>query len=156
MAQTELADDLFEQHRDKEAAAVERPAAEGLARVVGDRHPWTLAAWGTYGIAACRSGEEEGLGVLQRVRHTRAELYGDNDWHTLSTEVAIGSCMVALRQYAAAEPLLLQAAVRLETVRGPSFHRTQAAYQALHELYAQTQRMQDAERWQTKILPDFR
>jgi tetratricopeptide (TPR) repeat protein len=156
MAQTELADDLFEQHRDREAAAVERPAAEGLARVVGDRHPWTLAAWGTYGVAACRSGDEDGLTVLQGVKHTRTELYGEDDWHTLSTEVAIGTCMVALRQYAAAEPLLLQAAAALETVRGPSFHRTQAAYQALHELYAQTQRTQDAERWQTKILPGFR
>jgi len=156
MAQTELADDLFEQHRDKEAAAVERPAAEGLARVVGARHPWTLAAWGTYGIAACRSGEEAGLTVLQGVRRTRTELYGDNDWHTLSTEVAIGTCMVSLRQYAAAEPLLLQAAARLETVRGPGFHRTQAAYQALQELYTQTQRTEEAERWKAKILPDFR
>jgi hypothetical protein len=64
--------------------------------------------------------------------------------------------MVSLRQYAAAEPLLLQAAARLETVRGPGFHRTQAAYQALQELYAQTQRTEEAERWKAKILPDFR
>lgn len=156
IAQTELADDLFEQHRDEEAAAVERPAAEGLARVVGDRHPWTLAAWGTYGIAACRSGQEEGLVVLQRVKQARAQLYGDNDWHTLSTEVAIGTCMVTLHHYAAAEPLLLQAAAGLETVRGTSFHRTQAAYQALHDLYAGMQRTEDADRWQTKILPAFR
>jgi hypothetical protein len=44
----------------------------------------------------------------------------------------------------------------LETVRGASFHRTQAAYQALHDLYAGMLRNADADRWQAKILPAFR
>jgi serine/threonine-protein kinase len=156
IAQTELADDLFEQHRDAEAAAVERPAADGLSRVLGERNYWTLAARGTYGIAACRSGQEGGLAVLQQVKQVRAQMFGENDWHTLSTEVAIGTCMVTLHRYALAEPLLLQAAAGLETVRGPSFHRTQAAYQALRDLYTGMQLTEEADRWQSKILPAFR
>jgi eukaryotic-like serine/threonine-protein kinase len=153
IAQTELADDLFEQHRDAEAAAIEGPTAEGLSRVVGAEHPWTLLAWATYGIAACRSGNDEGLTVLQRVVKVRARLYGEQDWHTLSTQVAIGTCMVSLHRYKDAEQVLLPAAAGLETARGASFHRTQAAYQALSDLYAGMQRPADVLVWQSKLLP---
>jgi len=154
IAQYELADDLFEQHRDAEATAVLLPTAESLDRTLGPDNPWTLAAWGEYGNAACRSGQGAlGLPALRRVEQTRMKTYGVNDWHTLSTGVSIGGCLVTLHRYADAEPLLLQKAAALEKERGAGFHRTQAAFQSLADLYVATGRDAEAARWKSRLLP---
>ena len=153
MTQMELADDLWEQHRDREASEVARQAAEGLERSVGAQHAWTLGAWGTYGASACRAEHSsQGLAALQHVEQSRLTLYGADDWHTISTRVAIGTCLSEMQRYADAEPLLLQAAADMERVRGPHFHRTQAAYQALRDLYAAEGRAEEASRWSQRIL----
>jgi serine/threonine-protein kinase len=153
MTQLELADDLWEQHRNSEAAEVAQRAAEVLERSVGPQHPWTLGAWGTYGASACRTDRaSDGLAALKRVEQARIIVHGADEWHTISTRLAIGVCLLDMHRYADAEPLLLQAAAELERVRGVSFHRTQAAYQALHDLYAATGRPDEASRWGQKII----
>jgi tetratricopeptide (TPR) repeat protein len=152
-ARTQLADDLYEQHRDAEAATLEHPTAQTLDRVAGPTHPWTLYAWALYGITACRSGQSDGLDALQHVADARVQLYGAADWHTLSTGVSIGICLVQMKRYADAEPGLLRAARGLEADRGPGFLRTQAAFQALHDLYAGLGNGAEAARWGAKLRP---
>jgi len=154
VAQYGLADNLYEQHRYSESAATALPAAQGLTRVAGEEHPYTIAAWGTYGLSACLNGEgETGLAALHRVESARRTSLGAEDWHTLSTQVSIGMCLVSMRRETEAEPTLLRAVAGLESARGANFHRTQAGYQTLRELYTQTGRTAEASRWQAKILP---
>ena len=150
----ELADCLAEQHRYLEAARLCRPAAEGLERGLGFEHAVTLFAWNTYSTAACQTDQAaDGLAALRRVEAARMKLYGPADWHSASTRVAIGTCLVALGRNEEALSTLLQAVRELEAARGPSFHRTQAAYQALGDLYARLGRAEERARWAAKILP---
>jgi hypothetical protein len=70
--------------------------------------------------------------------------------------VRIGTCLVALRRYAEAEPVLLNAVASLESERGAKYENTQAGYQALHDLYAGSGRMDEAGKWQAKLLASSR
>jgi len=154
IAQQGLADDLFELHRYSEAAAVALPAAQGLTRAVGEDHPFTMAAWSMYGISACFDGQgETGLAALTRAEALRRAHYGADNWRTYSTQLNMGTCLVAMKRDAEAEPLLLRAVAGLESTRGASFHRTQAGYLALRDLYARMGRTAESNQWQVKILP---
>jgi eukaryotic-like serine/threonine-protein kinase len=128
IAGVELADDLLEQHRDKEAADAALTAAQALDRVSGPDNPYTLYAWSTFGNGACRSGRADaGLEALRRVEAGRTKAAGPGNWRTLGTSADVGACLVLLKRYAEAEPILLKAAKGLEDVRGPTFYRTQRA-----------------------------
>jgi tetratricopeptide (TPR) repeat protein len=153
LAEQGLADDLYELHRYSESAATALPAAQGLTRAVGENHPYTMAAWAMYGIAACLDGQgEAGLAALSRVEGLRRTLYGADNWRTFSTQLNIGTCLLVMRRDAEAEPMLLQAVAGLEGARGASFHRTQAGYQTLRDLYARTGRAAESTKWQAKII----
>jgi tetratricopeptide (TPR) repeat protein len=153
LAQEGLADDLYELHRYSEAAAIALPAAQGLTRGVGEDHPYTMTAWAMYGIAACLDGRgEEGFAALSRAERLRRAHYGADNWRTFSTQLYVGACLVAMHRDAEAEPMLLQAVAGLENSRGASFHRTQAGYQTLRDLYARTGRAAESTTWQAKII----
>jgi serine/threonine-protein kinase len=153
-AQQGLAHDLMSQGRYQEAADLAKPAAEGLVRTAGADDGWTLTAWGVYGISACLSGHsEEGLAAMRSVAAARARVRGADSWNVASTHVQIGTCLVALHRYSEAEPLLLRSAALLEKDRGVSFDRTQAAYKALAELYANSGKPEQAAEWRNKLAP---
>jgi eukaryotic-like serine/threonine-protein kinase len=153
-ARVELVDCLAEQGRDAEAAALGRPTAEALERVLGFEHPVTLYGWNVYATVACRTAQAgDGLAALQRVEAARQKLYGPADWHAASTRVGIGACLLTMGRLPEAEAPLLRAAGELEAARGADFHRTQAAYQALRELYARLGRAGEEERWAARIAP---
>jgi eukaryotic-like serine/threonine-protein kinase len=148
MAQQGLAHNLLAQQRYAEAAVVALPAAQGLSRLIGDENSWTEVAWGVYGLAACRSGQgEAGLAVLQRVAIARRKTFAESDWHIPSTNVQIGTCLVVLKRYAEAEPLLLDAKSKDKWAG-----RIEAAYEALRDLCAATGRPAEAAEWQSKII----
>ena len=148
-----LADDLTEQRRFAEAAAIAHPAAQALDQVAGVDHAWTLYGWYVYGVAACQSGQgEAGLAALHRTLDGREKQYGPTDWRSVSTRLAIGSCLVYLQDYAQAEPILLETVKDFEKSRGPTFHRTQAGYQSLRDLYLGLGRTAEAGIWAAKIV----
>jgi serine/threonine-protein kinase len=154
LAEVELVDCLTEQRRHAEAAALGRPAAEALQRLLGFEHPVTLYGWNAFATAACQTEQgADGLAALRRVEVARVKLYGPGDWHPASTRVGIGACLVALGRLQEAEDVLLEAVLALERARGASFHRTQAAYQALGDLYRRLGRTAEAERWAAKVAP---
>ncbi len=156
-AQQGLAHDLLTQRRYQDAADEALPAAQGLSRTLGDEDGWTLTAWGVYGISACLAGQgEAGLTALRKVATLRAKQQLANDWRAMSTNVEIGTCLIELRRYAEAEPLLLQSVPELERMRGANSDRTQSGYRALRDLYANTGRAADSELWQKKLLPGNR
>jgi tetratricopeptide (TPR) repeat protein len=157
MAQYGVAQNLLRQKRYAEAAETARPAAEGLSRVAGDGHDWTQTAWSYYGLAACLSGQgQEGLTVLHRVAALRREGPDANQWRKSISDVQLGTCLVLLKRFAEAEPLLLEAVASLQSVRGASYDHTQAGYLALRDLYANTGRETESAIWQKKILPGNR
>jgi tetratricopeptide (TPR) repeat protein len=148
-----LAHNLYAQQRYAEAAAEALPAAQALSHSLGDENLWTQVAWGTYGLAACRSGQgEAGLAALQRLAVVRNKRYGATDWHVYSTDVQIGTCLVALKRYAEAEPLLLDAIAELVKTKDKWAGRIEAAYEALRDLCAATGRPAEAAEWQSKII----
>jgi hypothetical protein len=152
IASVELADDLLEQHRDREAAEIAHATAQTLDRVSGPDNPYTLYAWSTYGNGACRSGQgDSGLAALRRVEEGRTKASGPDNWRTLGTVGDIGACLVMLKRYAEAEPILLKASKGLESVRGPKFYRTQRAYAALRDLYEGRGEHAEAQRWAQKV-----
>jgi eukaryotic-like serine/threonine-protein kinase len=154
MAGTVLARDLHQQHRYAEAAAIGLPAASALEEVLGLEHPVTLNAWQAYGNAACHAGQiDEGLKALRRSQEQRAKNLGPNAWQTLSIDAAIGFCLMALNQYAEAEPILLAATQGLEASRGDDFYVTQAALADLRNLYADSGNAANAARWAAKVRP---
>jgi len=152
-AQQGLAHDLLSQKRYQEAADEALPAAQGLSRTLGDDDSWTLTAWGVYGISACLAGHgDAGLEALRRVAVIRAKQPIENHWRTMVTDVQIGTCLIASRRFAEAEPLLLGAVAALERERGVHNDHTQAGYRALRDLYANSGRQLESDVWQKKIL----
>jgi tetratricopeptide (TPR) repeat protein len=155
MAQQGLAHNLLLQHRYGDAVTVGLPAADGLSHALGEEHAWSLTALGVYGAAACHTDQaEKGLAALRKVGAIRAQKLGVDNWRTLSTSVQLGTCLVVLNRYGQAEPLLLQAVPKLEKDRGAQFDRTQEGYRTLGELYAATNRPQEAAVWRSKLTPD--
>ncbi len=152
--QVNLADCLFELQRYAEAAALARPAAESLEKLLGLDHAITLLAWNQFGSAACRADQAaEGLAALRRVEAARAKLYGPGAWQVSSTGVGLGTCLLATGQTQEAEAKLSESVAGLERSRGPAFHRTQAGYQALKELYTRLGREDEASAWGAKLTP---
>ena len=91
--------------------------------------------------------------VALRVAKLRRAGVDANNWRTQLTDVKIGICLVALKRYAEAEPLLLRSVQALEAARGASHDHTQAGYRALRDLYAATGRPDLAAEWEHKLLP---
>jgi hypothetical protein len=73
-----------------------------------------------------------------------------NDWRVASSNVTIGDCLVAMHRYGEAEPVLLGAVAELTKSKGKWTTTIDLASEALHELYAATGRMAEAEKWQSK------
>ncbi len=135
LAQANQADVLNELGRYAEAATLAHTTASGLERVSGPDDALTLYALHIYGTAACQTPQaDDGLVALQRVASERAKRYGTTDWHVASTQVSIGTCLVALKRYREAEPLLVSAIAVLERTRGRQFYRTQAGLRALEKM----------------------
>lgn len=155
LAQQGLAHNLLKQQRYAEAADAALPAAEGLSRIAGDSHEWTEVAWGVYGVSACLAGQgDAGLDALRRVAARQREHLEAADWRRGMTDVQIGTCLVALRRYTEAEPLLVKSIALLESQRGANFDHTQTGYRAMRDLYAGTGRPDEAAKWQAKLLPN--
>jgi hypothetical protein len=112
---------------------------------------YTLAAWNNYATALCGDRRElDGLAVLRRVDAARRSVLPPGDRYIHATELSIGMCLVNLHRYGEAEAELKSAAQGLEAARGPSYRRTQQAYQALRDLYSLTGRADEAGRWGAK------
>ena len=151
LAQLLLSDDLLELHRDAEAATVALSAAQQLDALLGPDNMYTLVAWNNHAIAVCNDRREvEGLSVLRRVEAARRRLLPPGDRYIYGTELSIGVCLMKLHRYSEAEAELKSAAQGLEAARGPGYHRTQQAYQALRDLYTLTGQMEEAGRWSSK------
>jgi serine/threonine-protein kinase len=153
MAAQGVAHNLLFQKRYAEAAATGLPAAEGLSRVAGWQHDWTLTAWGVYGLAACLGNDAgRGLAALRRVASARHGDPAGGLWRAQVADVQLSTCLVALGQYAEAEPLLRTAVPALEQSRGQKYDHTQEGYRALIELYRHTGRSADAAQLQGRLL----
>jgi serine/threonine-protein kinase len=148
LAQLLLSDDLLELHRDAEAATVALADAQQLEALLGPDNMYTLVAWNNEATALCNDRREvEGLAMLRRVEATRERLLPPGDRYLYVTELGIGVCLMKLHRYAEAEAELKSAAQGLEAARGPSYRRTQQAYQALRDLYTLTGQTEEANRW---------
>ena len=52
-SKVQLGENLVDLRRFADAAALLRPTAESLERVLGPSHTFTTTAWGLYAVAAC-------------------------------------------------------------------------------------------------------
>jgi eukaryotic-like serine/threonine-protein kinase len=148
LAELLLSDDLLEMHRDAEAAVMALSTAQQLEALLGPDNMYTLMAWNDYATALCSDRRElDGLAVLRRVEAARRSVLPPGDRYIYATELSIGVCLMNLHRYAEAEAELKSAAQGLEAARGPSYRRTQQAYQALRDLYTLTGRADEAGRW---------
>jgi tetratricopeptide (TPR) repeat protein len=153
-ARVQLGDTLTDLHRYAEAETVLRAAAEGLERNEGPSNRYATGAWSSFTVAACEGGDANaGLEVARRIAEIRKQSLPEGDWHQLATQTAIGLCLVRLKRYGEADPVLLGARIRLESARGPKFFMTQLNYQASKELYAATGRTEEAAQMASKIAP---
>ena len=152
VAQTQLGEVLIDLGRFTEAEVILQPTAEALDRVHGPDSRYATGTWSDYAVAAC-SGQHaaDGLTAARRIAETRARTLATDDWHLMAAQADIGLCLVSLRRFSEAEPLLTNAAASLEASRGAAFYTTQLTYKALHELYVRTDRAAEAERIATKI-----
>ncbi len=152
ISQMSLGEDLIQLNRNAEAAQITLDAATRLQTTLGEGNAYALMAWNDYGIAECNLGQEQaGLAALRRVEMWRVRTLAPDHRLIHSVRTAIGVCLIGLRQYEAAEPLLLAAAAALEKARGPDFRATQAAYRALRQLYRVTNRPQQAALWAARL-----
>jgi tetratricopeptide (TPR) repeat protein len=153
VAEVQLGDTLTDLHRYSEAETTLRAAAEALERNEGPSNRYTTGAWSSFSVAACEGGDANaGLEASRRIAEIRKQSLPAGDWHQLATQTAIGLCLVRLKRYAEADPVLL-AARALESARGPKFWMTQLNYQASKELYAATGRPTEAAQMASKITP---
>lgn len=141
VAQVQLGETLTDLHRYAEATPLLRTTAEGLERNEGENNRYTLGAWIDFAIAACEGNEATaGLAAAQRVVDIRKSLYTEADWRVAASQTDVGLCLVHLKRYAEAEPILVAARGSLEAARGSKAYSTQLNYQALKDLYAATGR----------------
>jgi tetratricopeptide (TPR) repeat protein len=148
-AQHDLAHNLYAQRRYQEAAAVALPAAQTASRVWGENLEFTRQAWSLYGITSCLGGD--GQAGLKALRRVATQEPADSERQQV-TNVQLGTCLIALRRYAQAEPLLLKAVDFLEHERGATSDQTQAGYRALSDLYLQSGRTALAAPYRAKLL----
>jgi Flp pilus assembly protein TadD len=117
----------------------ERLVAEAIPRLrarYGDKHRHVADALRVLGLAMLLQGNpgpaepllREGVRVLRELPYTDA-------WRVARTESALGACLVALKRFEDAEPLLLQSYSVLLAARGPGFCETLATRQRLSGLY---------------------
>ncbi len=152
VGQLGLAENLIELDRNVEAAAIALAAAKLFESQFGPDNNFTLLALNYYGLAACQAHQgSEGLTAMQRVAAARERLLPSTNRWVYIARLGVGMCLMGLQRYAEAEPTLLAAARGLETVRGPQFHWTQVAFQALRDLYVSTSRPADAATWAGKL-----
>jgi tetratricopeptide (TPR) repeat protein len=152
VAQVQLGDTLTDLHRYAEAEAILRAAAEGLERNEGPSNRYTTGAWSAFSVTACQGNDANaGLDAAYRIAEIRKQSLPQGDWHLLASQTNIGLCLVRLKRYAEADPILLAARSRLESARGPNFYITQLNYQASKELYAATGREEQASQMASKI-----
>jgi tetratricopeptide (TPR) repeat protein len=152
VAQVHLGDALTDLHRYAEAEGVLRAAAEGLERNEGPRNRYTTGAWSSFTVSACEAGHADaGLEVARRIAEIRKQSLPDGDWHLSATQTNIGLCLVRLKRYAEADPILAEARAQLEATRGPNFYQTQLNYEASQDLYAATGRPDEAAQMASKI-----
>ncbi len=150
--QVSLGEALLSLNRNAEAAEVTRAAAIRLQTTLGEDNMYALMAWHDYGIAECSLHHETaGLAALRHVEMWRVRTLAAENRLIHGVRSAIGICLLGLRDYAAAEPVLLAAAAGLERARGPNFRATQAAYRALRQLYLATGRPEEAALWAAKL-----
>jgi hypothetical protein len=93
------------------------------------------------------------LAALRRVAVQRRSGADATDWRREITDVQIGQCLVAMRRYEEAEPLLLTTVAALESGRGRGYVSTQDGYKALRDLYVALDRPQESAKWQAKLVP---
>jgi tetratricopeptide (TPR) repeat protein len=154
VAQTQLGETLTDLHRYAEAEAILRPAAEALERNEGLTHRYTLSAWADFTIAACESDDAPaGLEAARRITEIRKQTLPEGDWRLFAAQTNIGLCLVRLKRYAEAEPILTAARARLESARGPDNYWTRLNYQATQQLYAATARAEEAAQMASKMTP---
>lgn len=152
VAQVHLGEALTDLHRYAEAQAVLRAAAEGLERNEGPTNRYTTGAWSSFTVSACEAGDAEaGLAVARRIAEIRKQSLPEDDWHLSASQTDIGLCLVRLKRYAEADPILAEARTRLERARGSNFYLTQLAYAVSHDLYAATGRPEQAAQMESKI-----
>jgi len=152
VAQVQLGDTLTDLHRYAEAEAILRAAAEGLERNEGPSNRYTTGAWSAFSVTACQGNDANaGLDAAYRIAEIRKQSLPQGDWHLLASQTNIGLCLVRLKRYAEADPILLAARSRLESARGPNFYITQLNYQASKELYGATGREEQASQMASKI-----
>jgi eukaryotic-like serine/threonine-protein kinase len=152
VAQVQLAEVLNDLGRFAEAEQLTRAAATGLDRVQGPDSPYATSAWSDFSIAAC-SGVDAvvGLEAARRLDAIRAKSMPPEDWRRLAAQTDIGLCLVRLRRFREAQPILQKAAIGLETSRGVGSYTTQLAFKALRELYQGTGRQAEAAEVAAKI-----
>ena len=147
-----LASNLNFQGRYADAVVEARLSLDGLMRLLGDNNESVHQALAVYGTAACGTGDgAAGLEALQRAAALRARRLGTDHYTVQQTLVAEATCLIRLRRYGEAEPILLSSVASLEKSRGPANNRTQQAYKALSEVYTALGRPDEAARWQAKL-----
>jgi len=143
--QVQLGETLTDLHRYSEAGTILRAAALGLERNEGPDNRYTTGAWGDFADSACQGGDANaGLAAAYRVAEIRKHVLPEGDWRLMVPQTYIGLCLVRLKRYAEAEPLLVAARKALESARGPHFYLTELNYRASKDLYAATGRADQA------------
>jgi serine/threonine-protein kinase len=135
VTQVQLGENLMDLKRFAEAADSLKAAATSLDKVLGPTHRYALGAWTDYAAAACENHDPAGLEAAQRVLKTREGLLTAGDWRLAASRGTVGLCLERLGRYAAAEPILLEAAQALEASRGSGFYHTQRTYRVLSDMY---------------------
>ncbi|MGD0505273.1 MAG: tetratricopeptide repeat protein [Steroidobacteraceae bacterium] len=154
IVQLQLGDTLTMLHRYAEAEGLLRAAAEELERNEGPSNKYTMGAWTSLAVSQCEGGDlNAGLELARRVAEIRKQQSTlEGDWHASAIQTVVGLCLVQLKRYAEAEPILTEARSRLEAARGPGHYTTQLNYQASQALYAATGRTDQADQMSRKIL----
>jgi serine/threonine-protein kinase len=89
----------------------------------------------------------DGEPFLRESLDVRRRFLPTGHWLIASAESVLGECLVARREFRAAEPLLLNAYERLAEALGNDHERARETAQRLVSLYLATNRAADAARW---------
>ncbi len=119
-------------------------------KLFGDEHIRTAQAMITRGLLMVETGHAAKAEPLLREcteLHDRLELDKAQAWLLAEAQGALGYCLVSLKRFEEAEPLLLECFTTVEAAKGGSFFGTRLARERLATLYQAWGKPDEAARW---------
>jgi tetratricopeptide (TPR) repeat protein len=123
-------------------------------RVLGERHPTVAIVLVNLANVLQRSGDYPGAVAIYRdAIEVKRATFPDDHWEIATVNSLIGGCLVFMREYRQAEPLLVASYPIVRAAFGEAHNRTRVALTRIVDLYDKWGRPEAARKYRALLPP---